>query len=187
MKRTTIIYIPGLGSGPLSRLERKVIQWLGRTRPIIFFESQWHQSESYADKYRRLHNFANEQTDANQLIAVGISAGASLAVRLLKDGIATQVHSVSGALKGAENIGQAYQTRAVALYDSVKQSESIIRSGAIDAANVTIYKPLIDGVIRMKNMTLQGAEQVRLPVVGHPLGIIVAVLLYIPRLARNNK
>lgn len=177
-----IVFIPGLGEGFLTNLQNKYVRtWKNKNRRIYVFEPRWSSEEDYENKYSRLTDLIQKIDKNEKLTIVAASAGGSLATRLLSEiDRISHAHIISGKNSGADIIGQPYKNRAPALVQSVKASEKTLLR-AVDYENkVTVYKPLTDGVVPLRDMLVGDSTVKRVPAVGHVAGIATALLFYLP-------
>ena len=99
-----------------------------------------------------------------------------------------RVYLLVGKLKGPELIGKAYQDRAPALLESVEAREKILlKHSSKLAIKSLIMRQFIDGVVLIKDMVIEGAQMVRIPVIGHSVAVVWALLVYFPSQFKKNQ
>lgn len=182
---TSVLYIPGLGSGRSFTIQRSWVRTLNvfrsKGKKISIFDSKWESNESYIEKYGRLKKFYDETGKPPTIWAV--SAGASLGVRLCyDDGSYKSLNLVCGKVYGPEKIGQFYRQAAPAFVESVEFSSQL--AGQLRPESCLCYVPIddADGVIETKDMSMDGSKIVALPPLKHVSAIIYALAIYLPRL-----
>lgn len=172
-----ILVIPGLGD--IHATDWIINRWKTEDRHVSLFDPQWETSEAYEDKFNRLLSFYDESEFETKLVA--ISAGGSLAVRLLKERpVVVSAAFVSCKVKGSSSIGPKFQKRAPALMEAVKHSESVLSQGISFDGKCTIYRPLFDNIVPINDMLVGECRRRRIPIVGHAAGIGAALLFYLP-------
>jgi predicted alpha/beta hydrolase family esterase len=175
----SVIYIPGLGDDKLVHLQKRVIhRWNNKNIQTAFFEPHWHTPEPYAKKFARLLAFLAAQPHAD-VIAVGSSAGASLALSLFagNQGRVEQARLVSGKFRNPQLIGPKYQQRAPALIEAVAASQTALHQlNEDEIINIHSYRPLFDEVIHVSEMKIPGAQNSLMPMIGHSPGIALGLL-----------
>ena len=174
-----ILFIPGLGDAKST--ERLVNRWKNKNRDIYTFDTKWESEEAYRTKIHRLIKFYESTAQNEKYIVISISAGCSLAVSLLaKFPEIESAHLVSGKIIGSESIGSKYRKRAPALYDSVVNSEQTIYNTKNVEDRVVVYRPFYDNVVDINDMLVDNSKKIRIPAIGHSMGIAIALLFYLP-------
>lgn len=177
-----ILYIPGLGEGPVLTFQKKYIGFLNKFRKdknkIHVFESLWASDETYENKLERLQT-THKNVKPEDI--VGPSAGASLAVVLGASHANVTLHVICGKMRRPEKIGATYQKKAPALVDSVTACASKLSSVKNE---VVCYAPIgvYDGVVERKDMVIDSQKIVNLPPLYHSLAIGFWLFFYLPRL-----
>lgn len=179
----TLFYIPGLGNKKTDDIQERYLRLWGRIhhREIYFFRPNWHSSESYNEKWKRLEeSIASIRKES--LTVVGVSAGASLAVRLSSENPRIpHTITVCGKLKGFDSIGKEYLKRAPALYESVKYSENSITKLQHESSRFTCYSSLFDPVVPNQDTYFSRARRKNIPIVGHSIAIVLYLVFFLPR------
>ena len=175
----TRIYIPGLGDESTLDKQRTIVKKWG---DALFFEPKWHSKETFAKKYSRLQQLFDDHPSVNKLI--GASAGGGLALAFYgpnRDRI-NKLYLVSSKFRMPEAINAHYQKSAPALLQTVNHSNQVLANLTNkDTAKIVTYRPLFDNVILAKSMTIDGATNKLIPVIGHATGIALVLLLCLKR------
>ena len=179
---TTLLYLPGLGSERLLKIQRRYLKWKCRKRgfELVFFESRWHDDEPYTEKWQRLLEDTTS-TSAESTIVLAVSAGGALLTRFVSENPTVKsAHCMSAKLKNAEAIGSSYRKRAPALFDAVRESQAVL--GDMNLAEKTIvYRPLFDTVVPLKDMIIPGARRKRFFGFEHITALIWALVFHFPK------
>jgi len=183
-----VIYIPGLSSEKsIHNQKRLMFRWPRNIR-IHTFEPRWDEKEDHNHKYARLVNIVHEIDimPDDILIVIGVSAGGSLAVRLLYDNKRIDhAFLVSGKLKGSGRIGQWYRDNTPALLACVKISEELLDHPRQIADRTVVVRPLKDNLIPIEDMLVDGAKTKKVFAHHHTVGIVIALLTTLPKLIRK--
>lgn len=150
-----------------------------RKNKILFFDPRWETSEKYDEKYKRLLEFVGSIGNISTIW--GVSAGASLAVRLgTEHSSATSLKLVCGKVYGPGSIGIEYQRRAPAFVEAVTYGDS--HAAQLRPEQVTCYVPKddADGVIKSTDMIIPSTSIVTLPKLRHSRAILFVLLRYLP-------
>lgn len=178
MKHNKTLLIPGLGDEESLYIVKKF--WKLRNRNLDTFDTRWATKENADDKFNRLCEFY-ESIDSKKVELICISAGGSLATQLLaRYPEITKAIFISTKVKGSTRIGKSFQKRAPALLESVRASEIALQSADDYHNKVTIYRPLIDNIVPVKDMLVAGAKTKRVIAIGHTFGIGMALIFNIP-------
>ncbi len=172
-----ILFIPGLGDEESLTLIKKY--WRIKNRNISIFDTKWSEQESGSDKFARLCRYYEKMQDKD-LEVICISAGGSLTTQLLaKYPDISKATFVSTKVKGSNTIGASFQKRAPGLLESVLASEQALKSVDNFQDKVVVYRPLLDGVVPLKDMLVGTSKRKRVLAIGHPMGIGLALIFYI--------
>lgn len=177
------LYIPGLGGKRSILLQRTYIGLLNvfrsKSNHISFFDPRWETEEPYPTKYERL--LLHYEQSESPPIVWGVSAGASLAVRLCVElANQPQLNIICGKVLGSTKIGSHYRRRAPAFVESVESSETLCSN--LDPERCTCYIPKndADGVIETIDMSIPNSRIIKLPAFRHARAIGYALMRYLP-------
>lgn len=193
MKTHHIIIIPGLGD-PV-----KITQWA-----VKGWEQQYHvrthvKAFGFTDQAStfetRLRKFADEiesmvQNKENCISLIGTSAGASAAINLWKylehrnASIDGAIINVCGRIRsGAEEHAwpslKFAARKSPIFYESVRQTEKNINSfSARDLSKILTFRALFDETVPISTTYLEGATNIRVPMIGHVTTIATVMKWY---------
>ncbi len=187
-----MLYINGLERTDVG-LPEKLLAWLfsGKNVGLHFAGVDWHGKGDITDLRSKVVLQAKEiLTKSNQLTLVGISAGASLAlsvfVELRRDLPNADINLVciSGRLQQGDRnhlihtaLHRKNKRPSIAYLHSVVECDEqfVGRLTAQDKQLITIYKPLLDWVVPVDTMSVEGVKQHRMLVIGHLTGVVIGL------------
>ena len=200
MSKSTSLYIHGLGRTELRPLERLLLdknQRKGLNYAAAYID--WCSPVTFSELVERVVWQASEMLstldDEDVLILEGSSAGGSMAINALKklDDPRVRAVSHSGRLSVGNYSDQSWRNLArcahlgthrasQSFFDSVTNCESVTVPSLTDAdkSRIVITLPIADEVVPVQTMTIEGVRAVRMPIVGHSLGIGMGILKLIP-------
>lgn len=200
MPKSTSLYIHGLGRTELRPLERLLLdnnQRKGLNYAAAYID--WCSSESYPELLRRVVGQANDLLSAlgeeDTLILEGSSAGGSLALNTSKELDDPRVRVVchSARVSAGDYPIQSWRNLArcahigthrasQSFFDSVTNCESVTMPSLTDAdkSRIVVTLPIADEVVPVQTMTIEGVRGVRMPIVGHSLGIGMGIMKLVP-------
>lgn len=180
----TLLYIPGWGDAQTIERQRKVVAGWNRSGVVAhIFDSQWISEETCAEKQMRLLNWFDAHA-VGEVTVIGTSAGGPLAILLLKQRSEQikLVKIVCGKLRGADGIGPKYTSQSASLKECVMACENSLDSlAADDSQKIITYRPLLDEVVPLRDMTVSGARNKRLLLVGHVITIGFSLLFLLKK------
>ncbi len=188
------LYIPGLGDRRplLIRLQKR---WLRHWRRFgveaELFAMEWANDAPLQRRYAQLLEKIDEWSeDGHEVLLVGASAGASVAVAAYADRTdkVIGVVSICGQLRGDEKVLDTALDINPRFRESLQQMETCLsRLDDTERKRIITYRPLVDLVVSPQAASLQGACNQRIPVVGHLLGITYVVFWARLTIARDMR
>lgn len=174
-----VIYIPGLGDRNrlLLWVQRQLLRgW--RTAGVRghIFTMRWTSDESIKPRVAELSEYIDRLREEGYVVSLmGASAGASAAISMFAqrpDAVAAAI-SLSGQLRGADKV----VNQALDLNPRFKESLDLMNRhlDKLDQASrqrILTYRVAVDAIVPPSHSTLDGANNRRLWIVGHNLGIV---------------
>lgn len=180
----TIIFIPGLfdSSRTLLWLQRRLLRsWRSRDVHVELFVVGWMKgAASFDERLEKLLERIDElAATGKKVVLVGSSAGASMALNAhaKRRNAVAGVVSICGQLKGIEKVPEPALDLNPRFRESLEMLTSSLKAlKKPDRARILALRPWIDGVVQPEEAFLEGAHNVRMPIVGHLAGIGFALL-----------
>jgi len=183
MKSTTFILIPGLN-------DRKSFfntfyaficrHWRRAGMQSVFVSVGWEDGTSFEAKVKKIEKYLDAEVEqGREVVLVGVSAGASLAMVLF----GRHPHKIAGVVTvvgllalakgvGVESVNQAW-------YQSAQACEQVVaRLTPDEKKRIFILYAFKDSVIDPKRQQLAGVKKRRVPAVGHLLSIGIGLFNY---------
>jgi len=174
MQTSYVIYVPGLGDSFDAARQRALSYWKlwGITAKLV--PMNWRSGETYDAKYQRLLNEVNQH---EQVIIIGESAGATMALRAFNDNMdVIKCITICGVAKNTVHISALYSTRAPALRTATEN----VPNNYNNAKNIlSIFSPF-DTTVVARNAVAVGATKRKIYVPTHMLAILFGLVLYLP-------
>ena len=178
-----ILFIPGLGGESTLQRQRTLVKRANsKNKTLHFFEPDWHGDESSKDKARRLIEVIDSLPD--EVHITGASAGGSLSVVAMSerpDKIAS-VKLACPKLQGSRGIGPSYDKRSPALKGNVQLAEGALENMPEEQLKrFTVYKPITEMVVPLRDMNYGSMKVRRLPLAGHIVTIAFCLIFFLRR------
>ena len=189
MKKLSVLYINGLGSGKLSAKDRLVIWWWKRAG-VDFHHAQvdWYGEQSFDDLLSRVVTQADEiMKQSEQVIVIGSSAGGSLALNTFFQLRHKNIYAVNahGRLRAGtfanKHFNSLYRRAkldtnkpAQGFYDSVMYAENTVlpKLTSGDKRRILVLSQLTDLVVPINLMLIDGVREYRSLAFGHSGGFV---------------
>ncbi|MES2876639.1 MAG: alpha/beta hydrolase [Patescibacteria group bacterium] len=172
--KTHIIYIPGLGDRYDGFRSAALKTWRLWNVTTEYVPITWYDGESLVSKLNRIEA-AIERTPADvNLVLIGESAGATLALHMATHARVDRVITLCGVARGNTPVSSYLRRRAPALNEGV--------NGLTDAYNTDVQsvRAVIDGVVGKKYSVVSGATEHVIWSIGHLTTIALCLTLYAP-------
>lgn len=168
-----VIIVPGYGdqAGYIEKLTKNWPKRFG-LEPHIHPFGTIDPAETYD---RHWQEFSEVLESLGKAAVVGISFGASIAARALQD-YPKQVNRAVF-ISGPHRLSDLNPDTVNNKYPMLNKSLPAFNVDALPASKIMTTRPLSDGVIAPKNVVIENATNLRVPVVGHGAGIAAALLL----------
>lgn len=185
MKSVTFLIIPGLNDlKPLTKwfygwTERR---WSRQGRQAVVCFVNWGDDQSYQEKLRIVEEkAAMAQRQGRQVILVGVSAGATLAVlsfarqRVRTAGVVT----ICGLLQLAPGDDQKVAFFSKSWFRAAQACQQMIgRLSDPQKKRIICAVPLRDSIVNPSRAQVSGAAVIRMKSIGHLTSIFVALVFY---------
>jgi pimeloyl-ACP methyl ester carboxylesterase len=186
-KKTTVLFIPGLGDGKI-RGENLAIKLLAPWRlDGEYFPIYWHKKEDFKTRIAELSKrIAELNSEGRRVVLVGYSAGASAAINALsanKEKV-QRVILICGKIQNLDKINDQY----FKLNPRFELSIELLKKSLPDLdtkqrAKILSIRPIFDEVVPVKDTIIEGAKNKRVLMVGHVPTIAYCLSLIIWRTA----
>lgn len=157
---------------------------------MIVFHPRWQTDEQASEKLERLDRQVQEiSVGVKDIVVAGYSAGSALVVASSLVGVSDvgNVYLISGKLRGSRTIGPYYTKKYPALKQVVEISEANSASLRVeDASKILTLQPMVDLLVPVSDMHIEGVATKRLFAFTHPWGI-AAGLLYVSQIIDKNQ
>lgn len=189
MKEHHIIYVPGLNDQSMfNRAVTKVIKGptgLGRDGiKVDVFEPKWKQKSNFAPELKRIVQIIDELAEQGDVSLVGQSAGGSVVLNAYTERSArvTGVVNVGGRLRSGQHV---YRTLKRAAEKDPGFEEFVLmfqerekNLTAEERKKIMTIRPFLDEGVPASTVSLEGATNVSVPVIGHIIGGISICTIY---------
>lgn len=169
----SVIVVPGLGD---DRIESKLLtdfstrHWRKHNLEPIIHMVRWHDGEKFNLKLQRLLEVINkEKSQTKKVSLVGLSAGGSAVLNafLEEPSKIFNVVSIASRLKA-----EMFTSRSSSFVESVKTFEKHENElSEVDKLKIMTMRALIDELVPDETSRLDGAYNIRIPMIGHGLSI----------------
>ena len=169
-----LIIIPGYGdrTGYIHRLTGSWLRRYGVEVEVVTFG--WRgDSRSYDQKWQA---FIAHLDRSNPAVVLGISAGASVALRALTEEPqkVLGVVSICGPWTGRYFHADVMHTQ----YPTLESSLAPLRPTKFPVNRILTFRPLYDETATTKAVSIEGAQNVRMPFAFHAVSIVLALVFY---------
>jgi len=183
-----LLYIPGLGDDNFGG-QKQVVQWwrlygiTGRYMPMHWADGQPLEAKltTVLDAIDKL------STASNEIVLIGASAGASVALLAYAERRkqVAAVVCICGKINHPQTVRPAVYSRNPAFKQAMQRLQSILPSLTDDdRRRVLSLHALHDTVVPVPDTIIPGAQHGAIWAVGHALGIIHSLLFGVPRIKR---
>lgn len=175
-----VIVVPGYGdrSDYLETATKKWQKRYGLNPEIVVFG--WSGEASSFDQ--KWEQFSRTVQGKEETAIIGISAGASVAIRAMQSypEIVKKVVTICGPVHPE----RMNRTTLHKNYPVLERSLDQLSLDGLASERVMTLRPLYDNVVNTHAMRIDGAQDHRMKVVGHPTGILWAMYINASRMSR---
>lgn len=180
-----IILVPGLGDQS-AHLRFITKQWKKIGIETIVYPVGWRDGETFTPKLNRLLKFVDGFVkDGHTVSLIGNSAGGSAVLNIFaaRKDIIHRVINICGRVRTGTTKGfrsfENRTSRSLAFAESIKMAEEAEKSfTAKDRAKIMTIRPLFDELVPDDTLTIQGATNVKIPMIVHSVSIISALTVF---------
>lgn len=171
---THIIYIPGLGAR-YNGFRRKALSWwrlYGVSTELIALD--WYDGNTLEQRLEQVNHAIERVHKNSQIVVVGESAGATLALRTATLPRVRRVITLCGVAQPNAPISSYLQKKSPSLLQATR---SIPDTNGLDIHSV---RAIIDPVVEKKYSTATGAKSHSVWLVGHFFTIVACLTVFSP-------
>lgn len=172
--RTSIIYIPGLGSSynGLRRVALGFWRMYGTSARLLPLD--WYDDRSFESIMNQLKQMINQVPPGNRVVVIGESAGATLALHSSLLPSVSRVITLCGVTQPTTPISPYLQQRSPAF---VQATRSIPHTKDNDVHSI---RALVDPIVGKQYSTATGAKRHTVWAVGHLVTIVLCLTILAP-------
>ena len=177
-----VIYVPGLGDNKWLIQGILVYAWRLYGVKSVTRTMNWLDPESFEEKLTRLLVEIDEKLARGYAVSlVGASAGAGAVVNAYaaRKGQISGVVNICGKIQNAQTISEATYMRNPAFKESMAMlPSSLDKLSANERSRILNLHPKADATVPVRDTFIEASIEKTMPVVGHSLGIIIALSMY---------
>lgn len=172
--RTSIVYIPGLGSRYNSVRMFALKFWAVYGVSTTLIPLDWYDGDSFEGKLSKVQDAINQAGKRSRVVVVGESAGATLALHSTLLPNVHRVITLCGVAQPNTPISSYLQTRSLALHNATR---SLPNTKDYDVHSI---RAMIDPVVGKKYSTATGARSHTIWAIGHFVTILLCLTILSP-------
>lgn len=181
MKKTYILYIPGLGDGYDGSRQFFLKFWKLYGVTVEFVSSGWGDGGDFESKMKRVIDAAKSAHNAGyRVVLLGESAGGSLALNTYSEipDYVDRVVTLCGKNTRPSTVSPRFYRRNPAFQTSMAQvDQAVTRLTPAQRREITTIYPLIDSYVPRADTVVPDCRQVRMYSVGHLTSILFGLTI----------
>jgi len=180
-----IIYIPGLGDRYDNLRRSGIKRWNRQGLTAELVPMQWNKGGTFSDRKQKIETAIDTALAAGHRVAlIGESAGASMAINIMtgRDDVMLLV-TLCGVASPSSPVAPYLRRRSPTFDESLKRLSS--SHDQLHLSDVVTFSAFRDSVVRRRYSTINGANNRRLPSIGHFTTITLALTVFKSRIIKQ--